>query len=275
MARTPQNARNEERQNGSVVQSVVVATEVLDALAAAGEPVRLTDLANRLGMPKARVYRHLATLRSLGLVGQDDAGERYSLGWRLFHLGQAAGAQFEISALARPYMTRLRDALHQTVVLSVPADGEALTVAVVESNNMVTITVREGLRLPPHASAQGRIVLAFSPDEVVERQLARKVEALTPNATTDPKKVRARDLDHIRQSLFEIAPGENILGITALAAPILDRTGQLAGVIAVVGAEQDIPNPPDKAQLDLVQRCAAEMSARLSSDAYKRIGLSP
>ena len=274
MARASRNRSQDDKQNGSVVQSVVVATEVLDALAAAGEPVRLTDLANRLGMPKARVYRHLATLRSLGLVGQDDAGERYSLGWRLFHLGQAAGAQFEIGALARPYMTRLRDALHQTVVLSVPADGEALTVAVVESNNMVTITVREGLRLPPHASAQGRIVLAFSPDEVVERQLSRKVEALTPNATTDPGKVRAR-LDHIRDALFEIAPGENILGITALAAPILDRTGQLAGVIAVVGAEQDIPNPPDKAQLDLVQRCAAEMSARLSSDAYARIGLSP
>lgn len=272
MARASPNTAQEDRQNGSVVQSVVVATEVLDALATAGEPMRLTDLANRLGMPKARVYRHLATLRSLGLVGQDDAGERYSLGWRLFHLGQAAGAQFEIRTLARPYMTRLRDALHQTVVLTVPADGEALTVAVVESNNMVMITVREGMRLPPHASAQGRIVLAFSADDVVERQLSRKLEALTRKAMTDPKKVRAR-LDHIRESLFEIAPGENILGITALAAPILDRTGQLAGVIAVVGAEQDIPDPPDKAQLDLVQRCAAEMSERLSSDAYARIGL--
>ena len=242
MARAAQRANQDDKQNGNVVQSVVVATEVLDALAAAGEPVRLTDLAKSLGMPKARVYRHLATLRSLGLVGQDDAGERYSLGWRLFHLGQAAGAQFEIGTLARPYMTRLRDALHQTVVLSVPADGDALTVAVVESNNMVTITVREGLRLPPHASAQGRIVLAFSPDDVVERQLSRRLDALTPNATTDPAEVRAR-LDHIRESLFEIAPGENILGITALAAPILDRSGQLAGVIAVVGGGTGYPQP--------------------------------
>src|SRR5579883_293969 len=144
----------------TIIQSVVVAASVLEALAAAGKPVRLTELAEQLGEAKARIHRHLTTLRSVGLVDQDRSSERYRLGWKLVNLGQAAADQFEIRAVAEPFLLRLRDLAHQTVVLSVPVNGEAMVTMVMESANLVTISVRQGARLPAHASAQGRIALA-------------------------------------------------------------------------------------------------------------------
>src|SRR5689334_3762516 len=185
------------------VQSVVVAVAVLEALAAAARPMRLTELAKQLGEAKARVHRHLATLRHLGLVDQERTSEAYRLGWKLVHLGQAAAEQFDIKRVAEPYLLRLRELSGQTVVLSVPAQGEAMVTEVLPAENLVSISVRQGARLPAHASAQGRIVLAFAPPEVQRQVLSRKLAALTARTIADPAALRAR-LAAIRAELYEL-----------------------------------------------------------------------
>ena len=254
------------------VRSVVAAAAVLEALAASTKPMRLTDLARELGEAKARIHRHLATLRHLGLVEQDRATECYRLGGKLLYLGQAAAEQFDLRRLAEPYMARLRDLSHQTVVLSLPAHGEAMVGAVLESSNLVTISVRQGARLPAHASAQGRIVLAFAPPETQRQVLSRKLEALTPRTVTAPAALRRR-LAAIREELYELAPVETLLGITTLAAPLFDRDEALLGTVAIVGTDQYIPSPVDARQLALVRACAAAISERLGAAAYRRLDL--
>ena len=79
--------------------------------------------------------------------------------------------QFDLRRLAEPYMLRLRDLTGQTMVLSIPASGDAIVSAAWEFPNPVTISVRLGYRLPAHASAQGRLTLAFSPLELQQRVL--------------------------------------------------------------------------------------------------------
>lgn len=257
---------------GTIIQSVVVAARVLEALAAAGKPIRLTELAKQLGEAKARIHRHLTTLRLVGLVDQDRSSEHYRLGWKLVDLGQSAAEQFEIRRLAEPFMLRLRDLAHQTVVLSVPVNSEAMVVSVMESANLVTISVRRGSRLPAHASAQGRIALAFAPAETQKQILARKLPALTPRTITDPGELRAR-LEKIREQLYEHAPGDTLLGISTLAAPLLDNEDRLVGIIALVGSDQDIPAPVSSEQLGMIHACAAAISAKLHSTAYQRRGV--
>lgn len=258
--------------SSTTIQSVVVAAQVLEALAASSGPMRLTELAKQLGEAKARIHRHLTTLRLLGFVEQERASERYRLGWKLVNLGQAAAEQFEIRKLAEPYMLRLRELSGQTIVLSVPANGEAMVAAVMESQNLVTISVRQGARLPAHASAQGRVVLAFSPDAVQRRILSRKLERHSPRTITDPKTLKAR-IEEIRNRLYEIAPGETLLGITTLAAPLFNHDDELVGVIALVGSDQFIPDPPNPEQVTLVRSCAAAISNRLNATAYEKLGV--
>ena len=257
---------------GPLIQSVVAATEILEALAAAAQPVRLTALANQLGETKAKIHRHLSTLKALGFVDQDSQTECYRLGPKLVHLGQAATDQFDLRRLAEPYMVKLRDLTHQTVVLSMPANGDAIVNAVVDSPNMVTISVRLGYRLPAHASAQGRVTLAYAPAAVQQRVLARKLASFTPRTIVDPVALRSR-LAKIRCQFYEVAMDETLLGISAVAAPVMNFDGEVVGAIAIVGTTQYVHEPVEPEQLKLLLACAKAMSLKLNSTAYEGQGV--
>jgi len=266
-------AEDEERSgNSEFIQSVVITGQIIEALAAAGQPMRLTALASQLGEPKAKMHRHLSTLKHLGFVDQDAKTETYRLGLKLVYIGQSAIDQFDLRRLAEPYMSRLRDLTRQTVVLSTPANGDAIVNAVVESPNLVTISVRLGYRLPAHASAQGRLNLAFAPAAVQQRILARKLQAFTPRTLVDPVKMRER-LTQIRQELFDVSMDETLLGISAVAAPILNFDNELVGAIAIVGTTQDVHEPVDPEQLKLLRACTKAISLRLNSTAYEGLGI--
>ncbi len=255
-----------------LIQSVVMSGQIIEALATAGQPLRLTAIANYLGEPKAKMYRHLSTLKNLGFVDQDQKTETYRLGLKLAYIGQAATDQFDLRRLAEPYMVRLRDLTHQTVVLSTPAGGDAIINAVVDSPNLVTISVRLGYRLPAHASAQGRLNLAFSPLAVQQRILARKLQVFTPRTLTDPAKLRERFVA-IRKQLFEVSMDETLLGISAVAAPIFNFDNELVGNIAVVGTTQYVHEPVDPEQLKLLRACTKAISLKLNSAAYEGLGI--
>src|SRR6201995_102664 len=103
-AETLDLAADEDRAHSSgLIQSVVMTGQILEALAAAGQPMRLTALANRLGEPKARMHPHLPTPEYPGFVEQDAETEFYKLGLKLAHVGQAAMEQFDLRRLAEPY----------------------------------------------------------------------------------------------------------------------------------------------------------------------------
>jgi IclR family KDG regulon transcriptional repressor len=253
----------------AAVRSVLMAVRVLEALALAGGPMRLADLARGLDEPKGRVHRHLVTLRQAGLVAQEDATERYHLTWRMFQIGQAAGEQFDLKRLAEPALHRLRDAVGQSVLLAVPTGAEPLVVHALEAPNKVSITVQPGNRPAAHCSAQGRVMLAFAPEETVARLLAGKLDAPTPASLTDPAAIRAR-LALVRERLWEGAPSESLLGVNVLAAPIFATGDVLVGSIGVVGSVQFVTDPPPPAMLAALQAEAAALSARLGSTRYER-----
>jgi IclR family transcriptional regulator, KDG regulon repressor len=272
-AETLDRAEDEERSgNSEFIQSVVITGQIIEALAAAGQPMRLTALASQLGEPKAKMHRHLSTLKHLGFVDQDAKTETYRLGLKLVYIGQSAIDQFDLRRLAEPYMSRLRDLTRQTIVLSTPANGDAIINAVIESPNLVTISVRLGYRLPAHASAQGRLNLAFASAAVQQRILARKLQALTPRTLVDPAKIRER-LAQIRRELFDVSMDETLLGISAVAAPILNFDNELVGAIAIVGTTQDVHEPVDPEQLKLLRACTKAISLRLNSTAYEGLGV--
>jgi len=257
------------REGTAAVRSVLMAVRVLEAMALAGGPLRLADLARSLDEPKGRVHRHLVTLRQAGLVAQEERTERYHLTWRMFQIGQAAGEQFDLKRVAEPAMHRLRDAVGQSVLLAVPAGGAPLVVHALEAPNKVLISVQPGNRPPAHCSAQGRVMLAFAQEEVVARSLAAPLEALTPASMIDPAAIRAR-LALVRARLWETAPSESMLGINVLSAPLFAAGEVMVGALGLVGSVQFVTDPPDPAMLAALQAAAAEVSARLGAERYAR-----
>src|SRR5437867_12751292 len=91
-------------ESANSLDSVAVVAQLLDELAAAPAPMGVSEIARALNQSKARIHRNLVSLKNFGLIDQDQATEKYRLGWKLFQLGERAGVQSNIRALAAPYL---------------------------------------------------------------------------------------------------------------------------------------------------------------------------
>jgi DNA-binding IclR family transcriptional regulator len=256
---------------GEALQSLTTAFRVLDELARAPGPVGVSELARALGELKPRVYRHLSTLKRLGVVFQDAKSGGYSLGSRLFALGEAALEQFDVRLVAAPFLTQLRDQTQQTALLSVPAHGEPIVVSCVEYLDRLSIASRPGNRPPPHCSSQGRVALAFSDKSVLERVLGRKLTAFTPHSLIDRQRIEKR-LRLIRERFFEDAADEVRLGINAVSAPLFRDDNEFIGIMGIVGTSAQIGSPPPKRLIQTLHRVAGAVSAELNCPIYYERG---
>ena len=66
------------------IQALERAAAILGAFTAEEPELRLSDLAERLGLHKATTHRFLVNLEHLGFVERSPRSGRYRLGWRLF-----------------------------------------------------------------------------------------------------------------------------------------------------------------------------------------------
>ena len=147
------------RQLGSVERAVAL----LEALAAAGGPLGTNELARRTGINASTVSRVLATLLDAGFVEREPGGQRWQLGLRLVHLGNAALARLDLRDLARPLLEQLVRETGETATLSLPAQGEGVTVDFAPSPHSVSSRAEIGRASVAHATAVGKLVLAHTP----------------------------------------------------------------------------------------------------------------
>lgn len=248
-------------------QSTQVAFILIEAMAAIGEPVALSELARRVGMPKPRVFRFLRTLLAMGYVLQDEATGRYRLSLKLFHLGQAIADQTMLLTEARPLMVQLRNATRQTTTLSV-VEAEGMRIMdIVRADTPVQIVTRPGSVLDFHSSAQGRLALAYGPAERLDAALSKPLTAWTPATQTDPARLRGIVAD-VRKAGWADAPEQTLVGINALAAPIFDASNQMIATVTIAGPLNALTSPPDRALVDAVRRTGRTISTNLGCTEY-------
>ena len=256
------NAGEDDDNAGSRIKSLSMTIRLLTAMADGGAPVGVSELARRVGESKARIHRHLQTLRDAGLLSQSDANGPYRLGWVLFELGQAAAAQFDVGDAAMTPMRTLRDATRLTVLLG-QRDGDEMIVShTLDSEGMIAVRVRKGLRLPAHGSAMGRVMLAYASAEDQKRILSQRLAARTTQTMTLVTHVRKRLAD-IRERRFEVSNGESEAGVAAIASPVLDDKNKMVAVVSLIGTQLQIGETPRPELLANLDRCAASISAEL------------
>jgi DNA-binding IclR family transcriptional regulator len=244
------------------IRAVVLAFRVLGFLADSGGERGVTEIAQALGLTKASVYRHLRTLMSLGYVDQNARTEKYRAGIGLYLLGRAVGEHMDLLTEAKRVMERLRDDHGHTVTLGRPVEGGILIVELIRANAPFEIGTRPGYVFPYHATAQGKLALAFGPATRLDNILAGPLERMTERTITDPTELRAQ-VALARRRGWAAAPEETLPGITALAAPVFDHDGSLAATITVLGSVQHIGREPEAALVDDVVRAARQVSRAL------------
>lgn len=228
------------------------ASDLIDCLGQAGEPVSLAFVRSALDMPKSSTHRLLAELVGLGIVRRTEDG-RYSLGPRLLYWGEAAGDTFDMRSVAEPSMRRLRDEVGESVHLYV-RDGDTRTcIAAVEARHELRPFIQLGRPLPLRAGAAGKLLLAFADDETQRSELrrARTTSAEYPNA---PGADLGDQLERLRVERWAVSVGERENGVAAAATPIVDTRDRVVAALCISG-------PTTRLNVDRLQALRGPMEA--------------
>ncbi len=234
------------------VAAVERALVVLDAVAEA-EDVGTNELARRTGINASTVSRLLATLAARGLVRHVEETGRYRLGPRLVQLGSVALAGLDLRELARPALVALAAETGETATLSVPGEPDAITIDFVQSPSSVQSVAHVGRRSVAHATATGRVALAFGDTELP----AGPLRAYTERTITERDRLEAV-VAAVRQSGFAESVGEREDDLNAVAAPVLGSRRELVAVVGLQGPSTRFdPVAMSRARPALVERATA------------------
>jgi len=230
---------------------------VLGALAEADGELGTNELARRTGVNASSVSRLLATLSASGYVEHVEDTGRYRLGLRLLQLGNVVLAGLDLRGVARPHLEELVAETGETATLSVPGERDAVTVDFVQSGSSVQSVARLGRPSVAHATAAGKVLLAFGDVPLPTGRL----ESFTPRTLTDRRKLAAA-VERVRAQGWAEAAGERERDLNAIAAPILGAEGRLAGILGLQGPGGRFDRPARRAAVDpLLGRASAVSKA--------------
>ncbi|AZN97374.1 IclR family transcriptional regulator [Mesorhizobium sp. M9A.F.Ca.ET.002.03.1.2] len=250
------------RREGSGVQAVVFALNILEYVAQCQTSVGVSELARAFDTTKSRIHRHLQTLVTAGYLIRNEESERYMISARLMALGQAVSESFELASAARQTARELRDRLGHAVAISQPEKEGNRILLLMPSRSNIDISVKPGSILKFHSSAQGKLTLAFGDATLLPQVTSGRLDMHTPYTISDPERLKA-EIDAVRRRGWAVAPNEEMVGLNALAAPIFDALGHYVGAVAITDSVQFIGETPTTEQVRHIFDAANQISKNL------------
>ena len=245
----------------SRVQSIERAFAVLGALA--GGPLGVTEVAERVDLPKSTAARLLSSLSREGAVEQVPGESRYRLGGGLVDLAAGVHPSRSLAPVARPMLVELAASVSEAAGLSVPEGDSAHYIDQVDTPNPVSVRDWTGARLPLHAVSSGQVFLAHRSEAALERYLARPLERFTPHTLVTAEAVRDR-VRMIRRDGYAWVREEYEVGVSSVAVPIADTSGEVVAAIHLHGPIYRFPVAGSEARVaERVVAAAARIAANL------------
>lgn len=246
---------DQKSESGSALQK---ATLVLDVLLEGGRPESLADISAKLDLPRQTVHRVVRQLEELDLIRRDFNRDHYFVGARMIQLGiKALGSAVRLAPV-HAVLKQLVDDIGETCNIGVLERDEIVYIDRVECDWPLRLQLGAGSRVPVHATAIGKLLVAHLPSRTRKRIL----ETVPLKSFTDHTLTQAEALEEefkkIRRDGYATNNEENLAGLIALAVPIYDHDGR---VIAGLALHAPV------ARMDLVR--AAEQLPRLRAAAAR------
>ena len=225
----PVLARSTERHS---IQSVDRAVSLLEAIAEAGGECTLTQLSHRTRLNISTCHHLLSTLVARGDVAKVPVRRSYALGARILYLSNACLRQVDLPARAAPFIEKINERTGETVHLAVLQGDAMMKVAKRESRHPVRVdTGTLGKTDAAHATATGKAMLAWLPEDDMRRVLAHGLTRFTPKTICEwPSLIEA--LRHVRRNGYAVDDEEYQPGVICIGAAIRDHNGAVVGAIS-------------------------------------------
>jgi DNA-binding IclR family transcriptional regulator len=222
------------------VDAAAKALELLSAFSFREPRLSLAELAERTGIPRATAFRLLTTLEQSGFVAKIHGA--YQLGIKCFVLGNIVAGGLDLRETARPHLAALREATRETTQIAILDHWQVVYLERMLSPLSVGyMRSRAGAILPAYCTGLGKALLAFRPEaEVAAWAATQKFTALTPRTITTARRLM-KELAAIRERGYGLDLEEREKGVTCIAAPIFNHTGDVVAAISVAGPTERMP----------------------------------
>lgn len=248
------------------IQSVERALDLLDVLAQAGGELPLNEIARQTGLNVSTCHHLLSTLAHRGYVGQNPRGRSYFLGTRILELSSIRLRQFNLVDVAMPELRRLNAETQESVHLAVMQGHDLTTLAKLDSPRPVRVGT-DGISKSDaaHATATGKAILAWLPEQEIARILAAKGLKRFTDKTICDADALMEDLRHVRRNGYAVDREEFQPGVVCIGAAIRDHLGAVIGAISCSMPEQRAHDDSFEAVKAALRHSALDLSERLGS----------
>jgi len=222
------------------VDAAAKALELLSVFSFREPRLSLADLATRTGIPRATAFRLLSTLEQSGFL--DKVHGAYQLGIKCFVLGNIVAGGLDLRETARPHLAALREATRETTQIAILDHWQVVYLErMLSSMSVGYMRSRAGAILPAYCTGLGKTLLAYRPEAEVQAWAAtQKFAALTPRTITSAKRL-LKELAVIRERGYGLDEEEREKGVSCVAAPISNHTGDVVAAISVAGPTERMP----------------------------------
>jgi DNA-binding IclR family transcriptional regulator len=211
--------------------------EVLEAVAAAREPLATPEIARRIGVSRSSAFRLVYTLRHMGFLEPASDATRFTLGPRILSLGFAYLSSLDIVERARPELEKLRDRTGVSAHLAIRNGAEVLYLSCIQTKTGFHSTINVGARLPAYASPMGWLLLGdLTAAELTALYGKTGLRALTGQTPTDIPALAERTRSAVARG-YVLSHGVLEPGGSSIAVPVLGPDGKIAAAIDIAGPD--------------------------------------
>ncbi len=228
--------------------------EIIDALRETNGS-GVSELANRLDLPKSTVHDHLRTLEELGFLKKVEGEYRVTL--KFLDYGGATRKKTEIYPAGWPEVQRLALETDEHANLMIEEYGKGRYIYIAEGENSANLDTYTGMEVYLHATALGKAIMAHLPMEQVEDIIeTHGLPKLTENTITSREELM-ETLEQVRQQGYATDLEERTVGVRCIAAPIIGANDVVYGSVGVSGPTSRFRGDRFSSELpDMVQRAA-------------------
>jgi DNA-binding IclR family transcriptional regulator len=247
------------------------AMRVLNLFTLTRTELGVAEVAKILSRPKSTISGWMSAMHDVGLLDRPNGGTRYRLGIRLAAFGELAKRATSAQVVAAPLLEQLTKRTKETTTLNVLIGTEVVNTFMVESPHPIHSGGGLGIPMPIHATAAGKVLVAWKTPEDIRHLLPLRLEQFTDETVTDPTDFVER-LAVVREMGYSTATGELARDLFVASAPVRDSTGTVTAAISIAAPTSRVPAEkiPKLAQ-DLIQTATA-ISAGLG---YRPVAVEP